>query len=276
MILEARGLSFDYPGGRPALNGLNLVAGGGRKLAILGANGAGKTTLLLHLNGTLKPKAGEIWLDGEAMGYSRSQLNRWRRQVGLVVQDPDDQLFAQSVAADVSFGPLNLGLGKDEAKSRVDWALESLRIADLAGLPPQALSHGQKKRAAIAGLVAMRPKILLLDEPAAGLDAHSVAHLLSVLDKLVEAGGSLIFSTHDADLALAWADEVALFHEGRVLKQGGAAEILCDADLLKSALLKLPWAAAMGLALKRSGKLDPAAPLPRTRKETLALIEGLA
>jgi cobalt/nickel transport system ATP-binding protein len=122
----------------------------------------------------------------------------------------------------------------------------------------------------------MRPEILLLDEPSAGLDAHGLAHLLSVLDGLVAKGGSLVFSTHDVDLALAWADEVALFHEGRVLKQGGAAEILADAPLLKQARLKLPWAAALGLKLKQAGKLAPDAPLPRTRQETLALIEALA
>lgn len=167
-LLEAYGLTYDYPGGVQALSGLDLSVERGRRLAILGPNGAGKTTLLLHLNGTLRPTSGRVLLDGVVAGYCRADLTVWRRRVGLVLQDADDQLFAASVAEDVSFGPLNLGLSDEEARQRVDEALAALRIADLADRPTHMLSFGQKKRAAIAGAVAMRPEILLLDEPTAG------------------------------------------------------------------------------------------------------------
>ena len=191
-LLEAQGLTYAYPGGVPALSGLDLKVERGRRLAILGPNGAGKTTLLLHLNGVLLPASGQVRLDGAAMGYSRGELSVWRRRVGLVLQDADDQLFAASVAEDVSFGPLNMGLSDEEARKRVDEAFAALSISDLAGRPTHMLSFGQKKRAAIAGAVAMRPEILLLDEPTAGLDPQGSALLLDVLRRLQAKGTTLV------------------------------------------------------------------------------------
>lgn len=271
-LLEARNLHHSYPGGVPALQGLDLRIAKGRKLAILGANGAGKTTLLLHLNGSLKPSSGEILLEGRGVGYGRQSLAEWRRRVGLVLQEADDQLFAASVAEDVSFGPLNLGLSEEEARQRVDEALEALRITDLAERPTHMLSFGQKKRAAIAGAVAMRPDILLLDEPSAGLDQHSTTHLLSVLNKLAAAGTTLVFTTHDVDLAWGFADDVALFDQGKVLAQGEAAMVLSDHAVLKQAHLRPPFILEMGLEARRLGLLAAADSLPRSRSEALALL----
>jgi len=275
-LLQARGLHHSYPGGVPALNGLELSIARGRKLAILGANGAGKTTLLLHLNGSLRPSAGEILLEGEPVRYSRAALSAWRRRVGLVLQEADDQLFAASVAEDVSFGPLNLGLSDEDAAQRVAEALEALRISDLADRPTHMLSFGQKKRAAIAGAVAMRPEILLLDEPSAGLDQHSTTHLLAVLNKLAEAGTTLVFTTHDVDLAYGFADNVALFDQGQVLAQGGALEILADEGLLKTARLKPPFLLELGLQARRLGLLAETDALPRSRGDALALLERVS
>lgn len=272
VILEARGLRFTYPGGVPALDGLDLSVEQGRRLAILGPNGAGKTTLLLHLNGTLKPSAGQVLLAGVAAGHGRAELAAWRRRVGLVLQEPDDQLFAGTVAEDVSFGPLNLGLGKDEVRTRVAEALEAMRIADLADRPPHMLSFGQKKRAAIAGALAMHPEVLLLDEPTAGLDQFGAVHLLAALDKRHAAGTTLAFTTHDVDLAWSWADSVALFVGGRVIAQGPAETVLAQADILAQARLKPPLLLELGLAARRSGRLAPDAPLPRSRAEALALM----
>src|SRR5262249_51632458 len=150
----------------------------GRRLAILGANGSGKTTVLLHLNGTLKPRSGEVRLDGKAMAHDHDSLITWRRRVGLVLQNADDQLFAPTVAEDVSFGPLNLGLSHHETRTRVSNALSALHIDHLADRATHMLSFGQKKRVAIAGLVAMQPEILLLDEPTAGLDHLGTESLL--------------------------------------------------------------------------------------------------
>ncbi|MFZ1643116.1 MAG: ABC transporter ATP-binding protein, partial [Candidatus Contendobacter sp.] len=239
-LLAVRGLEYVYPGGITALHHLDLTIEKGRKLAILGPNGSGKTTLLLHLNGTFRPTRGEVWLDGCPAGYDRRSLNDWRRRVGLVLQEPDDQLFAATVGQDVSFGPLNLGLSAAETGERVREALESLRIAHLTDRATHMLSFGQKKRVAIAGVLAMRPEILVLDEPTAGLDPHGVTHLLGVLQQLHEAGATLVFSTHDVELAYAWADRVAVFHEGTVLCQGETTAVLGDREMLHRARLRPP------------------------------------
>ncbi len=274
-LLHARGLTYVYPGGIHALSGLDLRIRAGRRLAILGPNGAGKTTLLLHLNGTLRPSSGEVLLGGETAGYSRAALSAWRRRVGLVLQDADDQLFAASVAEDVSFGPLNLGLDEDEAARRVDEALTALRIADLADRPTHMLSFGQKKRVAIAGAVAMRSELLLLDEPTAGLDHHGTKHLLAVLERLEASGTTLVFTTHDVDLAYAFADDVALFDGGAVLAQGAAAEILADEALLKAARLAVPLVLRIGLKARAAGLLRDGEALPRGKADALDLVERL-
>ena len=275
-LLEARGLTYAYPGGVPALAGLDLRVERGRRLAILGPNGAGKTTVLLHLNGTLRPLSGQVRLDGAATGYSRADLSAWRRRVGLVLQDADDQLFAATVAEDVSFGPLNLGLDDAAARQRVGEALAALRIEDLAQRPTHMLSFGQKKRVAIAGAVAMRPEVLLLDEPTAGLDHHGSVHLLAVLEQLEAMGTTLVFTTHDVDLAYGFAHEVALFESGKVLAQGAAAAILADADLMARAHLQAPFLLELGLKARRMGLLAADDRLPRDRFEALHLLERAA
>ncbi len=272
VILSATGLGYAYPGGEAALDGLDLAVRRGRTLAILGPNGAGKTTLLLHLNGTLKPRSGTVSLEGVPCGYSRRELSPWRRRVGLVLQEPDDQLFAATVFEDVSFGPLNLGLTETEARARVEEALDALRIADLAERPTHMLSFGQKKRAAIAGAVAMRPEILLLDEPTAGLDHRGAVHLLAALERLKAAGTTLVITTHDVDLAWRWADDAALFAAGRVTVHGPTETVLGDCESLAGASLKPPFLLELGLKARASGRLAPDAPLPRTREEGLALL----
>jgi len=266
-ILEARALSYDYPGGIPALNGLNLSVARGRRLAILGPNGAGKTTLLLHLNGTLHPKTGEVLIDGTAAGYTRAALRAWRAAVGLVLQEADDQLFSASVRQDISFGPLNLGLSEDEARARVSEAISAMRLAHVVDRPTHMLSFGQKKRVAIAGIVAMRPRVIVLDEPTAGLDPSGERHLLHALADLHATGTTLVFSTHDIDFAWSWADDVALFQDGKVVRQGTAEEILLDADLLRPLGLTPPLIAEVARNLPGYA---PGTPLPRTRDALLA------
>ncbi len=270
-LLAACELEHRYPGGVVALRDLNLRIERGRKLAILGANGSGKTTLLLHLNGTLRPTRGEIRLENNPVRYDRRALNEWRCRVGLVLQEPDDQLFAATVGQDVSFGPLNLGLSRTEAEARVREALEALRIVPLAERPTHTLSFGQKKRAAIAGVLAMRPEILVLDEPTAGLDPHGVTHLLGALQQLHEAGTTLVFSTHDVELAYAWADEVAVFHDGAVLRQGEAVAVLADRETLRQARLRPPLLLELAQALDAGRGGFGEAP-PRSREALLALL----
>jgi cobalt/nickel transport system ATP-binding protein len=272
ILLEARGLSHAYPGNIPALAGLDLRVERGRRLAILGPNGAGKTTVLLHLNGTLKPRSGQVLLDGEVMRYDSTALTAWRQRVGLVLQDAEDQLFAPTVAEDVSFGPLNLGLDETETRRRVTAALEALHIAALAERSTHMLSFGQKKRVAIAGLLAMRPEVLLLDEPTAGLDHAGTEDLLHVLEALRHHQTTLVFSTHDVELAYRFADDVALFRGGRTLAQGPTVDILSDHALLEQAQLEQPFLLKLGLRARALGLLAPDAPLPRTQAAALDLL----
>jgi cobalt/nickel transport system ATP-binding protein len=234
-LIELQAIHYDYPGDIPALVGIDLTVESGRRLAVLGPNGAGKTTLLLHLNGTLRPKSGRILIDGASVAYDRASLLLWRRRVGLVLQDPDDQLFAPSVFEDISFGPLNLGLDEAATRARVEDALEALGITDLSHRPTHMLSFGQKKRAAIAGALAMRPDVLLLDEPTAGLDARAARRLLACLEKLEAAGTTLVFTTHDVGMACRFAHDAVLFHLGRVIARGEAKTILSDVELMDRA-----------------------------------------
>jgi len=269
-ILRANDICFDYPGDIPALENLSLQINRGQRLAILGPNGAGKTTLLLHLNGTLQPKSGEITLNGKPCSYSRSGLRAWRSQIGLVLQEADDQLFSASVRQDISFGPMNLGLDEDEVRNRVDEAIEALNITHVVDRPTHMLSFGQKKRVAIAGIMAMRPNVLILDEPTAGLDPSGERHLLFALNKLHAHGTSLVYSTHNIDFAWAWSDEVALFKDGRVLHQGPTTEVLLDSQKLAEIGLKPPLLAELSQTLLPHRH---AATLPRTRDELMALLK---
>jgi cobalt/nickel transport system ATP-binding protein len=243
-VLEAAGLCFAYEADRPVLAGADLALHDGRRVAVLGPNGGGKTTLFRLLVGALEPGAGQVLLDGSPVRRTRRGLNALREQVQLVLQDPDDQLFAASVAQDVSFGPVNMGLPAEEVTRRVDEALAALGIGDLADRPTHLLSFGQKKRTAIAGAVAMRPRLLVLDEPTAGLDPAGVEELLVTLAALHATGTTPVLSTHDVDLAYRWADEVAVV-AGGVVHTGPTDAVLGDADLLRSARLGPAWAPAV-------------------------------
>ena len=268
-ILEARDLHYRYDREICALHGLDLAVRRGRKLAVLGANGAGKSTLFLHLNGTLRPERGEIRIDGRPAGYHRRELLEWRQQVGLVFQNPDDQLFAATVEQDISFGPLNLGLGESEVRRRVDESLQVLGLEELRERPVQSLSFGQKRRAAIAGIVAMRPRVLILDEPTAGLDPQGIESLMSLLDERHASGTTLVMATHDVDLACAWADDVAILRRGRVEKQGAVEEVLSDRQSMAASGLRVPLVFEVASRLRAGGYLPNRGPLPRSRQALL-------
>ncbi|MFI0037881.1 energy-coupling factor ABC transporter ATP-binding protein [Streptomyces mutabilis] len=265
-----RGASFAYEEGPDVLTGLDFAVREGRALALLGRNGSGKTTLMRLLSGGLRPRAGRLTVDGEPVTYDRGGLTRLRTTVQLVVQDPDDQLFAASVAQDVSFGPLNLGLSDAEVRSRVDDALAALDITALADRPTHLLSYGQRKRAAIAGAVAMRPRVLVLDEPTAGLDPDGQERLLATLDRLRAGGTTVVMATHDVDLALRWSDDAALLTPAGV-HTGPTAATLARTELLRRAGLRLPWGVAAARVLRTRGLLADSAAGPRTAEELAAL-----
>ncbi|MGY1813051.1 energy-coupling factor ABC transporter ATP-binding protein [Blastococcus sp. SYSU D00820] len=268
--LAAEGLVVGYERGRRVLDGASLTVPAGRRLAVLGANGSGKTTLLRCLSGALAPAAGSVSVDGVRLQHTRRGLRAHRQEVQLVLQDPDDQLFSASVAQDVSFGPLNLGLAEPEVRERVAEALRLLAVDDLAARPTHQLSYGERKRVAIAGAVAMRPCVLLLDEPTAGLDPSAVAEALAALTRLQESGSTVVMSTHDVDLALRWADEVAVVVDRRVV-QGRPEDVLGDDGLLARARLDRPWALTVGARLRALGLLPDGA-LPRDAAELLAAL----
>ena len=268
--LSAQGLVVGYERGRPVLDGAALTVPAGRRLALLGANGSGKTTLLRCLSGALKPTAGAVTVDGVPLEHSRRGLRAHRQEVQLVLQDPDDQLFSASVAQDVSFGPLNLGLAEQEVRDRVAEALTLLAVDSLAGRPTHQLSYGERKRVAIAGAVAMRPCVLLLDEPTAGLDPSAVAEALAALARLQQHDSTVVMSTHDVDLALRWADEVAVVVD-RAVVQGAPEDVLGDDALLARARLGRPWALTLGARLHELGLL-PRGILPRDAAALLAAL----
>ena len=268
--LAASGLVVGYERGRRVLDGATVTIPAGRRLALLGANGSGKTTLLRCLSGALQPSSGRVTVDGVPLEHSRRGLRSHRQEVQLVLQDPDDQLFSASVAQDVSFGPLNLGLPEPAVRERVAEALDLLAVGHLAGRPTHQLSFGERKRVAIAGAVAMRPCVLLLDEPTAGLDPSAVAEALAALTRLQEHDSTIVMSTHDVDLALRWADEVAVVVD-RAVVQGRPEHILGDDDLLARARLDQPWALTLGARLRELGLL-PEGSLPR---DAAALVAAL-
>ncbi|OEJ97546.1 energy-coupling factor ABC transporter ATP-binding protein [Streptomyces thermolilacinus] len=272
-VVELVGAGFAYEDGPAVLSGVDFAVPEGRSLAVLGRNGSGKTTLLRLLSGGLRCASGRLRVAGEDVEYDRKGLTRLRTTVQLVVQDPDDQLFAASVGQDVSFGPMNLGLSEDEVRARVRAALEALDIAALEERPTHLLSYGQRKRAAIAGAVAMRPRVLILDEPTAGLDPHGQERLLAALDGLRASGTTVVMATHDVDLALRWADDAAvLTPEG--LRTGPVAELLADAELLDAARLRRPWAMAVARLLRSRGLLGADEPVPYTPEELDAWTAG--
>jgi cobalt/nickel transport system ATP-binding protein len=239
------------------------------RIALLGPNGSGKTTLLRVLTGGLRPDSGALLLDGEPVRHDHRGLVALRRAVQLVLQDPDDQLFSASVGQDVSFGPMNLGLPEDEVRLRVAEALDALEITRIRDRPTHLLSYGQRKRVAIAGAIAMRPAVLVLDEPTAGLDPGGVEALLETLYRLRADGTTIVMATHDVDLAYRWADEAAILVDG-MLHTGPAGEVLGDEDLLARARLRPAWAPVAGRLLAAHGLIPDAGRYPATPQELKA------
>jgi cobalt/nickel transport system ATP-binding protein len=223
-ILETRELEYQYPDGTRALRGVSVALRTNNKIAFVGSNGAGKSTLFLHFIGILRPSRGEVLFRGKTLRYDKASLLSLRRSVGMVFQNPDDQLFAPTVAQDVSFGPKNLGMSEAEVEARVRRALKIAGIEELADKPPHLLSYGQKKRVAIAGVLAMEPEVLILDEPLAGLDPAGKRRFIEFLNDLAKRK-TIAVATHDVDFAYEWADYVYVLHRGKVVAEGEPKEV---------------------------------------------------
>ncbi len=234
--VELRGVTFAYPDGHVALDGLDLRIDVGERVAVLGPNGAGKTTLVLHLNGIHMATSGEVRISG--LPVAKPQLKEIRRRVGIVFQDPDDQLFMPTVRDDVAFGPANLGLRGDELDRRVDESLAAVGMADCADRPPHHLSFGQRRRVAAATVLAMRPDILVLDEPSSNLDPAARREFADIVRSL---DMTTLMVTHDLPYALELCERSVILDEGRVVADGRTRDLLVDDDLMRSHRLELPF-----------------------------------
>jgi cobalt/nickel transport system ATP-binding protein len=235
-VLDVRGLAYAYPDGHQALFGVDLHVHEGERVALLGPNGAGKTTLVLHLNGILTAGAGSVAVSG--LPVDKQHMAEVRRRVGIVFQDPDDQLFLGSVRQDVAFGPANLGLRGAALDRRVMDALDRVGMADFADRPPHHLSFGQRRRVAVATVLAMEPEVLVLDEPSSNLDPASRRELADILRSLEV---TVLMVTHDLPYALELCPRSVVLSDGAVVADGRTLDVLTDEALMRAHRLELPW-----------------------------------
>jgi len=233
--IDVETLGFKYPDGTCALDGVSFHIGHGESIALVGANGAGKSTLLMHLNGLLSPSSGTVNIGGTPV--TKGTLPDIRKTVGMVFQDPDDQLFMPTVLEDVSFGPANLGLPEEDVLQRATDALERVGALKLKDRPPYRLSGGEKRAVSIATVLAMYPDILVMDEPSSNLDPRARRRLIELLDTFEH---TKIIATHDLDLALDLCERTIVLHEGRVVADGATREIFVDDALLEASALERP------------------------------------
>ena len=267
VILKADNLVFSYDDDTThSLNGLSLEIKKGQKIAVMGANGSGKSTFFLCCTGILKPQSGKLYFHGKEFSYTKKGLLDLRSKIGIVFQDPDNQLFSASVYQEISFGVLNLGIPEEEAKKEVEKVIEELEITPFRHKPTHALSGGQKKQVSIADILVMHPEIIILDEPAAALDPRHTTMVNHIVDQMTEAGITVLMATHDVNYAYQWADEVLLFHQGKVLMQGSPAQVFSNPTVLKQTNLEPPAVLELFDSLCKKGILKASLPLPRNLK----------
>lgn len=272
VLLKAEGLRYSYGQEKEALKGIDLTVKKGEKIVVLGSNGAGKSTLFLTLNGVLTPDSGRILYRDKEIG--KKEINELRRNVGIVFQDADNQIIASTVFSEVSFGPMNLRLPKEEVVKRVNSSLASMNLTEMKDRPPHYLSGGEKKRVSIADIIAMEPEVILFDEPTASLDPVNVKMLKEVLDDMTHLGKTLLISTHDVDFAFQWAERALVFSGGRMIADGPVREVFDSPDVLEEANLRKPVIMDVFESLVRHGALQEEVVCPKDARELESLLQA--
>lgn len=267
LLMKIEDLHYAYSEEKAALNGIDLEIYEGERIAVLGSNGAGKSTFFLNINGVLRPEHGAIYYRDKKITYKKSDLNELRKNVGIVFQDADNQIIASTVLGEVSFGPMNLKLPKDEVIKRVDEALEYMNLTEFKNRPPHYLSGGEKKRVSIADIIAMQSEMIIFDEPTAALDPHNAQMLEGVLSNLADEGKTLLISTHDVDFAYRWAERILVFDNGEIIADGKPIEIFKSDEILKKANLKRPMLLDIYEMLVSKGLLPNQAAYPTNINE---------
>lgn len=273
-LLEIEHLSFSYGEGKAALEDVNVTIGAGEKIAVLGANGAGKSTFFLNLNGVRQPDSGTIRFRGQKIGKKERKL--LQQNVGIVFQSADDQMIASTVKAEVAFGPLNMGMTREDTEKRTDHAIAQMNLQGYEMRPPHYLSGGEKKRVAIADILAMEPPIILFDEPTAALDPVSAEMLEQVLKELDAEGRTILLSTHDIDFAYRFADRIIVFAGGRLIADGTPEQIFEEETVLEAAKLKKPMLMEVYKLLEKRNILTAGSSLPKSVEELETLLKQQA
>lgn len=269
-LLQVKNLCFSYDE-KPVLQQINVTICRGERIAVMGSNGAGKSTFFLNLNGVLQPDSGELLLEGKTL--KKKDFKELHRRVGFVFQDADSQIIASNVKAEISFGPMNLGLSKEEVRNRVAAAIEYMGLSRLADRAPQYLSGGEKKRVSIADILAMETEVLIFDEPMAALDPVNTQNVESILKRLHEDGKTLLIATHDVDFAYRYADRILVFSDGEIIADSTPQEVFRRKEIMERAHLKAPAVMTVWEALEQKGFVKKGTRYPVTAEE---LVEKLS
>ena len=270
VILQVRDLQYAYSDEKMALRGVNLDIRQGERIAVMGSNGAGKSTFFLNINGVLQSEHGEIFYRGQKM--TKKTMNDLRKNVGIVFQDADSQIIASTVQAEVSFGPMNLKLSRNDVKDRVDEALAYMNLTDFRNRPPHYLSGGEKKRVSIADIIAMHPEIIIFDEPTAALDPVNADMLEEVLEKMAQEGKTIMISTHDVDFAYRWAERVVVFCDGKIIADDAPLAVFSNETVIRQANLKRPMMLDIYEAMKEKGLVKGNRSYPKNVEEFIYCI----
>ena len=272
-ILKVENLYYVYGNGKSALEDVSVEVYEGEKIAVMGSNGSGKSTFFLNMNGVFKPEHGKIIYRGAVV--NKKNLKELRKSIGIVFQDADNQIIASTVRAEVGFGPMNLKLPKEEVLERVEEALAYMNISDFKDRPPHYLSGGEKKRVTIADIIAMKPEIIIFDEPTAALDPINALMLEEVLAKLTSEGKTMLISTHDVDFAYRWAERVLVFSQGKIIADGPPLEIFQNRLILKQANLKQPTMLEIYESLVAKHLLEDIKAYPKSTQEFKEMLQKL-